>query len=57
MPVFSLVHIQKIKISIEACIKLPLADVDKCINKSWLSLKFLNQYFVIRHASHYQFWS
>lgn len=56
MIVFYLNYIQQIKANpMEAYKMLSATDADKCINKSWSSLEFLNHYLVARHAVYYNF--
>lgn len=48
--------IQQIKANtIKACIMPSATDADKCINKSWSSLEFLNQYFPAWHVVYCNF--
>lgn len=56
MTIVYLTCIQQIKLnSTEAYIMFSGADADKCINQSWSSLKFLNQYFAANHVVFYNF--
>lgn len=51
MIVVYLTYVQQIKANpTEAYLMLSATDLDKCINKSWSSLEFLNKYFAARQA-------
>lgn len=57
MIVVYLTYVQQIKANpTEAYLMLSATDVDKCINKSWSSLEFLNQYFAARHVVYEKFY-